>query len=343
MRNSFKMQKTLTQKTLQSFSRVCSYLQPAACLGFFSAAVDLLFDLQNHFPLPAILKQNNTGHLFQHIRTQLHLCTITFVRTCKGNRTAPVWDYGYNVIIAIWLSRERILEQKQNVCIKEYHARITFSFSCSNLHDMTNSITEIPEVREQLAKCPVTLHLYLRQHVGKQLHTLLSCLTVGKPPVPVFACVLDNYHTSWVSAHKISRWPNRTGGSIPLTAQSLRKAQVWTMGWGWGWVQVTHQSAGTQIAWLSFEMCLVPPCHLHLLLVSVHLPTCLLPVVKRQWHLWHQWCLFSSCAFSSASLKNESENLRSRANRTNSERNMNEPKTMQKLELMCQFFTHEMI
>ena len=90
MRNSFKMQKTLTQKTLQSFSRVCSYLQPAACLGFFSAAVDLLFDPQNHFPLPAILKQNNTGHLFQHIRTQLHLCTITFVRTCKGNRTAPV-------------------------------------------------------------------------------------------------------------------------------------------------------------------------------------------------------------------------------------------------------------
>ena len=57
--------------------------------------------------------------------------------------------------------------------------------SYSNLHDVTNSITEIPQVRVQLLEWQVTLHLSTHTTactgVGKQLHTLPSHPTLGEP------------------------------------------------------------------------------------------------------------------------------------------------------------------
>ena len=53
----------------------------------------------------------------------------------------------------------RTSELKQNVCRVMFQVRITFS--CSDVHDMTNSAAEIPEVEAQLSQWRVTLHLYV--------------------------------------------------------------------------------------------------------------------------------------------------------------------------------------
>ena len=45
----------------------------------------------------------------------------------------------------------------------ESHVRITFSYC--NLHDMTNSMTEIPKVGEQLPEWLVPLHLYMTAYM----------------------------------------------------------------------------------------------------------------------------------------------------------------------------------
>lgn len=62
----------------------------------------------------------------------------------------------------------RTLGLTQSV-LSEIKFHVTATFSYSNLHDVTNSITEIPEVGVQLPEWWITLLLYVRQYV---------CLTV---------------------------------------------------------------------------------------------------------------------------------------------------------------------
>ena len=46
-----------------------------------------------------------------------------------------------------------------------YESQVRFTFRYNNLHDMTNSITEISEVRVQLLEWRVTLHLNVWQYM----------------------------------------------------------------------------------------------------------------------------------------------------------------------------------
>ena len=67
------------------------------------------------------------------------------------------------VIICILLTPARTSGQKQNV----YHDKSPMSdiFIYSNVHDMTNSTVEIPEVGAQLPEWKATMHLYVWQYV----------------------------------------------------------------------------------------------------------------------------------------------------------------------------------
>ena len=63
-------------------------------------------------------------------------------------------------IISSVLDLARTLGQKQHVfCARE--SRVKIAVSCSDLHDLTNCVIQIPEVRVQLLGWWVTLHSYV--------------------------------------------------------------------------------------------------------------------------------------------------------------------------------------
>ena len=71
--------------------------------------------------------------------------------------SAPIRDYTDLVIICILLALTRtlgLIQQNLFLCLFRVYVRITFNHN--NLHDVTNSITEIPQVGEQLPDWPVT-------------------------------------------------------------------------------------------------------------------------------------------------------------------------------------------
>ena len=90
-------------------------------------------------------------------------------------------------------------------------SHVTITFGCSNFHDMTNCITEIPEVGIQLPEWGVTLHLYLYLHVpvwGKRLHTLPSHLWLGWPQSLNWETVTNNNSKHRVQSLKFyGFWP----------------------------------------------------------------------------------------------------------------------------------------
>ena len=82
------------------------------------------------------------------------------------------------VVTGILLALARMLGLRQNVCcIEEFHVRITFSYS--NLHDMTNSITEISESQSAAARVTgntslVCMAVYIQVWGNACTHYLLT-------------------------------------------------------------------------------------------------------------------------------------------------------------------------
>ena len=90
-------------------------------------------------------------------------------------------------------TRTSRLKQKSLLCIYESHVRITSIYS--NLHDLPNSITEIPEVRVQVSQWQVTLRLCVWQYAcvgeGTQLHMQPSHQTLVQPQCLIWGTLTD--------------------------------------------------------------------------------------------------------------------------------------------------------
>ena len=92
------------------------------------------------------------------------------------------------VIMGFLLALARTQELKQNVClVRKFHVRITFR--CTNLHDMTNPILEIPKSQSAAARVgegrgnTALVCMTIYTSMGKQLRTLPSHPTLGEPEV----------------------------------------------------------------------------------------------------------------------------------------------------------------